>query len=487
MPRRHLSLRVHDDPAGAELRAGFARIRRELDLPADFPAEVLAEAEDAAASPDLPTYDVTDLPFLTIDPPGSTDLDQAMHLERRGTGYRVRYAIADVGAFVHPGGAVDAEAHRRGETMYSPDTRTPLHPPVMSEGAASLLGDQTRPALLWILDLDAEGEQTAVEVRRAMVRSRDRLDYAGVQQLVDSGRADERLMLLAEVGKLRMALEVERGGVSLPIPEQEIASTESDGDGHGFQLEYRVTLPVESWNEQISLMTGMAAADLMLHGEIGILRTLPRAPDGALERLRRAARGLGVDWPRSTSYAEVVHTLDPANPRHAALLDEATSLLRGAGYTDFDGAVPAQATHAAVAAEYAHTTAPLRRLVDRYVGEVCLALCAGTAVPDWARSALPRLPEEMAEADRRAHELERECVALMEASVLHGREGEEFDAVVLDEDEKGRGNGSTGGTVQLLDPAVRAACDGDLQLGEQIRVRLVEADPVRRSVRFAAL
>ena len=388
MPRRHLAVRLQDEPAGRELRAGFARIRAELKLPEDFPADVLAEAEEVAKAPDLPADDVTDLRFLTIDPPGSTDLDQAMHLERRGAGFRVRYAIADVAAFVRPGGAIDLETHRRVETQYSPDQRTPLHPTVLSEGAASLLPDQVRPALLWTLDLDADGEQTAVDVRRALVRSRDRFDYGQVQDLVDGGTDDERLLLLAEVGKLRMQLEVERGGVSLPIPEQEVVE-----DGDTFRLEYRTTRPVESWNEQISLMTGMAAADLMLHGEIGILRTLPRAPDGALQRLRHAARALGVDWPADLSYAEVVHGLDPSNPRHAALLEEATSLLRGAGYTAFDGGVPENATHAAVAAEYAHATAPLRRLVDRYVGDVCLALCAGDDVPGWAKAALPTLPD----------------------------------------------------------------------------------------------
>lgn len=476
MPRRHLAVRLQDEPAGRELRAGFARIREELGLPPDFPRDVQEEAEAAARTPDLPSDDLTDLPFLTIDPPGSTDLDQAMHLERRGSGFRVRYAIADVAAFVRPGGVMDAEAHRRVETLYSPDERTPLHPSVLSEGAASLLPDQVRPALVWALDLDADGEQTAVDVRRAVVRSRNRYDYGQVQDLVDGGTDDERLLLLAEVGKLRMQLEVERGGVSLPIPEQEVVE-----DGDTFRLEYRSTLPVESWNEQVSLMTGMAAADLMLHGEVGILRTLPQAPDGALQRLRRAARGLGVDWPRATSYAEVVHGLDPANPQHAALLEEATSLLRGAGYTAFDGGLPEHATHAAVAAEYAHATAPLRRLVDRYVGAVCLALCAGEEVPGWARSALPRLPEEMAAGDRLAHELERECVALMEAAVLHGREGQEFDAVAVEVDQKG------GGTVQLSDPAVRAGCTGDLPLGERVRVRLVEADTQSRSVRFAVV
>jgi exoribonuclease R len=475
MPRRHLAVRLQDEPAGRELRAGFARVRTELKLPEQFPPDVLAEAEEAAKAPHLPVQDVTDLRFLTIDPPGSTDLDQAMHLERRGRGFRVRYAIADVAAFVRPGGAIDLETHRRVVTQYSPDLRTPLHPTVLSEGAASLLPDQVRPALLWTLDLDAEGEPTVVDVRRALVRSRDRFDYGQVQDLVDGGTDDQRLLLLAEVGKLRMQLEVERGGVSLPIPEQEVVE-----DGDTFRLEYRTTRPVESWNEQISLMTGMAAADLMLHGGIGILRTLPKAPDGALQRLRRAARALGVDWPAEMSYAEVVHGLDPSNPRHAALLEEATSLLRGAGYTAFDGGIPENATHAAVAAEYAHATAPLRRLVDRYVGAVCLSLCAGEDVADWARAALPMLPDEMAEGDRQAHELERECVALMEAAVLHGREGEEFDAVAVETAPKG-------GTVQLADPAVRASCLGDLALGDRVRVKLVEADVASRSVRFAVV
>lgn len=473
MLRRRLAVRVRDDAAAMELTAGFAKIRAELGLPDGFPEAVLAEAEEASRSPRLPTYDLTELPFLTIDPPGSTDLDQAMHLARSAGGFRVRYAIADIAAFVRPGGAVDEEAKQRVETFYSPDLRTPLHPSVLSEDAASLLPDQVRPSLVWTLDLDAEGEQTGVEVQRALVRSRDRLDYTDVQQRVDSGGADERLQLLAEVGRLRKQIETQRGGVSLPIPEQEVEQV--DGS---FRLAYRVPQPAESWNEQISLLTGMAAADLMLHGEVGVLRTLPKAPEEAVRVLRRAAGGLGIAWPADSSYSEVIDSLDPTNSKHAAFLEEATSLLRGAGYTAFDGAVPELATHAAVAAAYAHATAPIRRLVDRYVGEVCLSLCSGEEVPSWVTAELPELPKRMAEGDRLAGSLERECVALMEVIVLRDSVGREFDAVVVDVRDGG------GGTVQLADPAVRASFDGVLPLGEQVRVRLAEADATSRSVRF---
>lgn len=470
MPRRLLRMSVAD---GAELRAGFAALRREVGVPESFPDAVLAEAETAARTPRLPEHDRTDLPFLTIDPPGSLDLDQALLVERRGSGYRVHYAIADPAAFVSPGGAVDREAHVRGETLYSPDLRTPLHPPVLGEGAASLLPGELRPAVLWTFDLDSAGEGSSVDVRRAVVRSRERLTYAAAQQRLEAGTDDEPLLLLREVGLLREERERDRGAVSLAIPEQEVV--EAAG---GWALRFRAPLPVEGWNAQVSLLTGMAAAELMLYGEVGVLRTLPEAPVEELVRLRRTAAALDIDWPEGTSYAEVVRALDPARPEHAAFLEEATVLLRGAGYTAFEGGVPEQATHAGVAAEYAHVTAPLRRLVDRYAAEACVALCAGAEVPEWARAGLPGLPAEMAAADRRASELERGCVSLVETVVLRDRVGEVFPAVVVDVS-------SDGGVVQLREPAVRARCAGDgLPLGQRVEVRLTEADPQRRTVLF---
>ena len=145
-------------PEAAAEEPDFAAIRAEFAVPEEFPAEVLAEAEERARTPELPELDATDVPLVTLDPPGSRDLDQAVHLARRTDGFRVTYAIADVGSFVRPGGVVDAEARRRGQTLYSPDRRTPLHPPVLSEGAASLLPDQLRPAVLWTIDLDDDGE-----------------------------------------------------------------------------------------------------------------------------------------------------------------------------------------------------------------------------------------------------------------------------------------------------------------------------------------
>ncbi|MEV6393746.1 RNB domain-containing ribonuclease [Streptomyces sp. NPDC051907] len=477
MPRRHIHV---TGAAEAPLRAALRELRTTLDVPGAFPPAVLAEAESAARAPRLPDHDATDIPFFTLDPPTSVDLDQAMHLARRGSGFRVHYAIADVAAFVAPGGALDVEAHRRVQTLYFPDERVPLHPPVLSEGAASLLPDQTAPALLWRIDLDAEGRTVDVDVRRALVRSRAKLDYEGVQRQIDAGAAEEPVALLKVIGVLREQREIERGGISLNVPEQEIVQR----DGAYF-LEYRAPLPADGWNAQISLLTGMSAADIMIAAGVGVLRTLPTAPDGAVARLRRSAKALRIEWPHHVSYAEVVRSLDPRDARHAAFLQECTTLLRGAGYTVFAGGeIPSPAVHGAVADEYTHCTAPLRRLVDRYAGELCVAAVAGREPPEWVSAALEALPKEMAEGSRRANAVERGCVDVVEAALLRERVGEVFDAVVVDVKE----NEPTVGTVQLEEPAVVARIeseDGRLPLGERLRVRLTQADPARGRVLFA--
>ncbi|GAA0919333.1 RNB domain-containing ribonuclease [Nonomuraea longicatena] len=466
------SIRVHGD-VPARLDDGFERIRRELRLPGDFPPAVLDEAESARAA-ERDRRDLTDVPFVTIDPPGSMDLDQAMHLERIRGGYRVWYAIADVGSFVRPGGAVDAEARARGETVYLPDGTVPLHPRALSEGAASLLPGVDRPAAVWRVDLDAEGATLGADVHRALVRSRERLDYDYVQAAADTGTADGTLGLLAEIGQLRLARERARGGVTLPTPEQEIVR-----DDGGYRLEYRLPVPAEAWNAQISLLTGMAAAAMMLDAEVGVLRVLPPPRPEALATVRRVAHALDVPWPDGASYGQVVHALDPKAPHQAAFLQESKVLLRGAGYVAFDGDPPAQAEHAAVAAPYTHVTAPLRRLVDRFATEVCLAVAAGEPVPGWVRAALPSLPGVMSSTGRRAGAVERACVDLVEAFLLREQVGQTFEAVVIDVDER-----RAGGQVQLVEPAVIARCDGALPLGERVTVRLSRADPATREVRF---
>ncbi|MBI4899111.1 MAG: RNB domain-containing ribonuclease [Actinobacteria bacterium] len=463
--------------APALLKPGLQRLRETLGVPDAFPPEVLASAAEAAKAPrPVDSVDRTDLELVTIDPEGSMDLDQAVHVAKNGDGYTVHYAIADVAAWVEPGGPVDEEAHRRGQTLYAPDQRATLHPPVLSEGAASLLADGTpRPALLWTVELDAEGQKTSASVVRCLVRSRARLSYSHVQQELDAGEATDSLHLLEIVGRLRQAVEAARGGVSLQTPEQEITT-----QGDEWRLEYRAPLPVEGWNAQISLLVGAAAADIMIEGKVGILRTLPSAEQRGVDKLRHTAKGLHIDWPGDVSYADFLRNLDPTKPTHLAMIDASTMLFRGAGYTAFDGSLPdGNLVHGALAMHYAHATAPLRRLVDRYVGETCLALCAGTTVPDWVREELPVLPALMAQSDARAKKYEGGIINLLEALVLSTRVGSEFTGTIVEIDKDG-----VDGVIVIEDPAVQARVKGAVRLGEDVTVRLVSADVSTGTVAF---
>ncbi|WP_010146561.1 RNB domain-containing ribonuclease [Serinicoccus profundi] len=463
------------DPSASEtgrlLTQAFQTIRDDLEVRQAFPEAALAEIEQAVADPELPERDETDVEFVTIDPPGSMDLDQAMHISRDGAGFRVRYAIADVPAFLHEGGALDAETRLRGQTIYCPDTRVPLHPPALSEEAASLLPDAVRPAYVWDIRLTADGERETAELYRAMVRSRRRYTYTEAQELIDGGDAEEALLLLKEVGELRIAREIDRGGASLPMPEQEVG-VGTEEDGCDYTLSLRPLLPAEDWNAQISLLTGMVAARIMLDGGVGILRTMPEPTEGAVARFRREVEALGAQWPEGMPYGEFLRTLDRTDTRHLAIVNAATFLFRGAGYTAFDGELPPEdeQVQSAIAAPYAHVTAPLRRLVDRFGLAVCEALSAGREVPDWARAALPDLPDVMEETGRRAKAVDRACVTAVEAAVLRDRVGEDFEAVVVDGVDGDRVQ------VQLMDPPVSDVATGSARLGSAITVRVERAD-----------
>lgn len=476
MPLLHVEIPAVPDPVAE----GVRRLQQRLDLRTEFPREALAQAEElATVFPDH--VDRTDIHFVAIDPPGSMDLDQILNIERDGDGYLVRYGIADVSAFVEPGSPIDVEAHERGQTLYAPGARLPLHPAKLSEEAASLLNDGVpRPAYLWWLRLDGDGDLREVQLEKALVVNAEKLNYAGVQADIDAGRGHESLALLKEVGRLRQAIELERGGISLNLPDQEIVP--EDGT---WRLEFRELLPVENWNAQISLLTGIAAATTMLEGKVGIVRTLPPAEDWAIARLRRQARSLGVEWPSSMSYPEFVRSLRPDDPRQLAVLVKCTFLFRGAGYLAFNGEVPDENyQHAALATPYAHTTAPLRRLVDRFVLEICWCLLNGHEVPGWVTEALEDLPAEMDASNRRAGAYERGVVDLAEALVLQDRVGDTFEAALIDVQPR-----TNRGTFQIAEPAVEVRIpDADPEaLGEVFTVRVEAVDLLEGHVEMKVL
>ncbi len=479
MPRRP----VLGSPFDAELEAGFATVRRELDVPQHFPPAVIDAAEQVArVGPTLPpgvpddVVDRTDLNLVTIDPPASIDLDQAFAAETTTAGFRVWYAIADVSAFVGPGSLLDIEARERGVTLYSPDQRASLHPEAINEQAGSLLPGTDKPAVLWQIDLDKEGNQTNASARRATVRSRSKLTYAEAQQHIDAGTGDQSLSLLRTVGLLREQLEAARGAISLRLPSQEITRTDN-----GYSLHYDTSLPVEGWNAQISLLTGMAAAQIMVDVGHGLLRTLPTLDDHTVNQVRRAARALEIEWPTSESYPDRVRRLDPNIAAEAALLTRAARSFRGAGYEAFaNHALPEQPLHGAIASIYAHVTAPLRRVCDRFSNEIVLAACADRPAPAWALEALDELPELMGQARRRDGALDRAMVDFVETMTMRDRVGEVFSGVVLS-------HGRSGANVQLRDPAVLTRIGSQPEIGTEVSLRLDSVDINSRRMQLSVL
>ncbi|MGO2110023.1 MAG: RNB domain-containing ribonuclease [Pseudoclavibacter sp.] len=459
----------------------FDEVRAEFELPTAFPDDVEAEADAATDRFADDRVDATGIPFVTIDPPGARDLDQALHVVATDAGFRLHYAIADVGAFVRPGSKLHDEAMRRGQTVYLPDGNVPLHPRSLSEDRASLLADAERPCVLWTIDTDANGRVTDFGVARARIRNRAQLDYATVQGMIDAGgELPEALTGLRAFGEARSRTSVERGAIELQLPSQDLAKT----DDGSWLLRLEPRTAADEWNAECSLITGQCAAQLMIEGGAGLLRTLPAPDDETLTAFRQAAAALGIDWPAEQSPGALLASL-PRDVRTLVLMSAATKLLRGSGYLAFHrGAdepnpAPEQRYHAGVAAEYAHATAPLRRLADRFASELCLAIAAGDE-PDAALiEALDDVPGRMGDSSRVAGSVTNACIAAAEAVALQDRVGETFSAAVLRSPE-GRA-----AEVFVVDPPVLADCTGTPPLGEPIEVRLAIADPDARKVEFA--
>jgi len=445
---------------------GLAAIREQFQLPEGFPPAVQAAAEAAAKKPLTGYADRTAMPFQTLDPISSTDLDQAFAIEQSGADLLLLYAIADVGFFVSDGDPVDAQAWNRGETIYLPDGKINQYPPVLSEGAASLLPDGERPAILFTVRVDAAGKSSLDAVERALIRSRAKLGYATVT-------ADQLPQGFTELSRRIRAAETARGAALVDPPQQEVVRRD---DGN-FDLAFRPMSEIEQCNAAMSLAANLAVADALYAHHTGLFRIMPEPGRRATSRLRHSAAAFGIAWPSNMSLEQRERTLDPNVPAEAAFMLAIRRAGQGASYAPFvEGEKP---WHSAMAATYVHATAPLRRLADRYVCEAALAVANGRPVPDWVSAAFQKLPLVMNRADAKAAQVNGAVLELAEAIALQGRVGESFEGRVTDLDERGA-------RIQICQPAVitRVPVDG-LEIGEQVNLKLVEDDPVRRLARFA--
>lgn len=450
----------------------FQPVAEEFKVQRSFPAEVTAEAEVLTDRYADSRRDARDIPLVTIDPAGSKDLDQAVAIESRDGGYRVFYAIADVAAFVEPGGAIEAESFRRGQTIYLPDEPARLHPPELSEDKGSLLPDVDRPAVLWIFDLDSAGEVEDFSVERALVRSRARLDYDGVHEDLVTGSMHSSIALLPEVGKLREASALRRDAVNLRLASQRVQENE-DGT---FSLITEPRHEVMDYNSEISLLTGMCAGQMMTKASVGFLRTLGEATEESEAEFRREAAALGYEV--GESITSFLQSVDADSPRGMAVMREAAKLLRGANYV-YLGEDEAE-VHAGIGGYYAHVTAPLRRLVDRFATETCLALYAGEDIPEWVTAKASEVADVMRSTTGKASQVDSACLRLTEATILQPWVGQNFDAVILQTNEEKQNSRAL-----VVEPPVMAYVSGTPEEGTETAISLIEADVATRNVTFA--
>ncbi len=378
----------------------------------------------------------------------------------------LRYAIADVGWFVQPGDPLDTEAWNRGVTVYLPDRRSPLYPAALSEGAASLLPDVDRPAVIFVVRVDQHGGVSLDGAERAVVRSRVKLAYESVQ----AGRPATRLR--RAVGSDRGGrIGAERGAGD--VPEQEIDLQPDDG----FELRYRPRTPAEEQNAALSLAANMAVADALSAARTGLFRVMPEVDERHTRRLRHTAQAFGLDWPKDVSLASFQRSLPRDDPRTLAFLLAVRRASGGASYAPYrDGERPwhsrgrgdvraRDGAPSPSAGSLRHRRGPRPRQRR--------ATCPTTSRPRsngcprrWRRaSSAPTLP-----TGPRSTSPKRSCSTGARVS-CSTRSSPTTD--------------DRGARIQITDPAIVARVDArHVGPGDQVRVRLVDADPEHRTVRF---
>jgi ribonuclease R len=382
-------------------RASLYGILADHALDPEHERPVLDEVEAWQHAPGIADADLEDaraLPFVTVDGPGTRDLDQALHVARADEGWVVRYALADAAFFVRPGSALFREALRRGASYYLPGVVAPMLPRPLSEGLVSLNPAVDRRAMVFEMRVDPDGVCTGTRIVRARIHSRARLDFDSVQSLLD-GRAGgpteagvrESLHAFAEVGRARLARAISRGAV--PHRSEEIKIAPRDEEGLEFVVFAEPRTEVERYNEQLSLLCNVEGAKFLLeHGRGAvqpIFRTHAAPPSDRIDELAAlidaVVRTHELDdrwrWHRDRqSLAEYLQSL-PTGGRHDRVV---RALSRQAIMVNVRSSFSAEpGPHFGIGADaYARFSAPMREIVGVYVHKEAWEQLHGAGPPD---------------------------------------------------------------------------------------------------------
>jgi ribonuclease R len=479
-----------------------------------FPEPVTAEAletPDHVRSEDWRgRRDLTSLPLVTIDGEDARDFDDAVYVERLASRkgrslYRLVVAIADVAHYVRAGSALDAEAFRRGTSVYFPMQVLPMLPERLSNGICSLNPEVDRLCMVADLVVDGKGETQSAEVYEAVMRSAARCTYTEVARVLDGERVPgrerfrESFQLMAELQEKLTGMRRRRGSIDFDLPEAKIVLDEAGGVA---AIERRPRNRAHRIVEEFMLGANEAVARWFGTRELPTIYRVHGLPDEEkLQAFLALAATHGFDVPELPADPRALNALLEALQGHAQQRAMNQLLLRAMMQAVYS---PENIGHYGLAAEhYLHFTSPIRRYPDLVVHRLLKEEWArrqGRTVRATALEALEEKATLASERERAAMEGEREIAAFYAALFMQDKVGETFDGVVAAVVDFGAfvelRRWMIEGLVKVeelpgafeLDPVQHALVDTgtgrSFRVGDEVKVEVVSASPARRRIEF---
>ncbi len=427
-------------------------------LPVTFPDEAETEARAiAAARPRTEgRRDLTKESLFTIDDRDTLDRDDALSVEQLGEGLlRVGIHIADAGALVPVGGAVDREADRRMATLYTPDVRVSMVPRELSEGAGSILPDQERMALSLLVTMN-NGEVVDWELFPSVVRAREALTYRGVDEVLHKGEGgwSPELRTLSGAADLLRARREAAGALVLERAELSIKVESGEGGPGRVSVDVLTrSTPARRLVTEMMIVCNAMLARFCIEKEIpAAYRTQP-ALDPDIDKD-------GLDDP--VARYRLMGRLSPA---------EVTT-------------TPGQ-HHGLGVPAYLQATSPLRRYPDLFMQrQISNYLATGTALYSIEEVASVAQRAEVQLRELASIENQRRRYWLLRYLAQQLDEGDtDYEAVVLDTDRRGPP------VLELVDYPlrVRAELASGASSSDRVVLRLHDVDLWRRGPHFVAL
>jgi ribonuclease R len=412
---------------------------RKHDLPFEFSAAAARQAkrlpEDVRPADRKGRVDLTALPLVTIDGETAKDFDDAVYCERKGKGYRLIVAIADVSHYVRDGDAIDADARERGTSVYFPRRVIPMLPEALSNELCSLKPKVDRLCMACDMQISGQGAIDSYEFYPAVMHSQARLTYTQVWDWLSAGKVakgtDAKALLpqlanLYAVFKALHATREARGAIDFDSIELAI---EFDDKGRIAQIVPAPRNDAHRLIEECMLAANVCAADLAAkHQQPILFRVHEGPPPDKLAALREFLGGSalslgGGDEPAASDYAKLL--LQVRDRPDFALLQ--TVLLRSLSQAQYK---PANVGHFGLAYDaYAHFTSPIRRYPDLLVHRALKAILAGKRYTPSGQS-WDALGVHCSMTERRADDASRDVTQWLKCFYMQDRIGEEFDGTI---------------------------------------------------------